>query len=100
MSHRPKASAPGWLLLALAGALFLGGLPAAPARAAGYDKAVNSLALIPADAAFYHASLRNREQVQIIARSKAWARLRELPAVQAAWKQIQDQYNQEEGKLA
>jgi hypothetical protein len=100
MSHRRTDRAPGWLLLALAGALLLGGLPAQPARAAGYDKAVNSLALVPADAAFYNAMLRNREQVQIIAHSKAWARLRELPAFQLAWKQVQDQYNQDEGKLA
>jgi len=56
--------------------------------------------LIPADAAFYSATLRNREQIEIVARSKAWARLQELPAYQMAWQMVQAQYHQEGGQLA
>jgi len=51
MSHGPRVRGPGWLLLALAGAVLLGGLPAQPARAAGFDKPASSLALIPATSA-------------------------------------------------
>jgi hypothetical protein len=41
-----------------------------------------SLKLIPADAAFYSTMLRNRERVEAIAKSKAWAKIVELPVVQ------------------
>ena len=41
-----------------------------------------SIRLIPADAAFYGAMLRNREQIQIIAESNAWKKLTNLPSVQ------------------
>jgi hypothetical protein len=41
-----------------------------------------SIRLIPADAAFYGAMLRNREQIEIIARSNAWKHIVEMPIVQ------------------
>ena len=34
---------------------------------------------IPADAAFYQAALRNREQIETVANSRAWARLCSMP---------------------
>ena len=43
---------------------------------------VASLDIVPADAAFYSAMLRNREQFDAIANSKAWAKVKALPYVQ------------------
>jgi hypothetical protein len=43
---------------------------------------VASLDIVPADAAFYSATLRNREQFDLIANSKAWAKVKALPAYQ------------------
>jgi hypothetical protein len=62
------------------------------------DKASSSLDLIPADAGFYSSMLRNKEQVEIVARSRAWAELWQMPAVQMGWKMLQDQY--QGGQLA
>ena len=42
--------------------------------------------------------LRNREQLEIVADSEAWAKLRSLPTVQQGWKVLQEQYNN--GSLA
>ncbi|MBN2296355.1 MAG: hypothetical protein JXM70_28260 [Pirellulales bacterium] len=39
----------------------------------------NALDWIPADIAFYRAALRNREQVEIVLNSRAWAKLCEMP---------------------
>ena len=57
-------------------------LLAAPSRAAD-----NSLKLVPAEAAFYTASLNNRAQYDGIVNSKAIAKLKALPFVQKAWKE-------------
>ncbi len=63
-----------------------------PARAAG-EKAEGSLGLIPADASFYSAMLRNKEQLDILTRSKAWAALRSLPVVKQAIQAAQTQWD-------
>jgi hypothetical protein len=55
---------------------------ARPAAAADLDKLDTSLKLIPADAAFYSSMLRNREQIEAIKNSKAWAKIMEMPVVQ------------------
>jgi hypothetical protein len=57
----------------------------------------NSLDLVPADAAFYSASLRLREQFDIITKSNAWAKLKNLPSVQMAWQLAQFGLNQPGG---
>ncbi len=51
---------------------------AAPARAAG---PVPSLDIVPADAAFYSVSLRNREQFDAVVNSNAFAKIMALPYV-------------------
>lgn len=48
-----------------------------------------SLALIPADAAYYSAWLRLGEQWEMVRQSKAWAKLVELPLVKESWRQMQ-----------
>jgi len=52
------------------------------ARAAKYG---NSLDWVPADSVFYSASLRLHEQLDIVAKSKAWERLKNLPVVQMGY---------------
>lgn len=64
--------------LLLAAALIATACRPVAARAAP----VTSLDIVPADAAFYSAMLRNREQFDAIANSKAWAKIQALPAYQ------------------
>jgi hypothetical protein len=69
-------------ILALATLVAFGLLGVKTSSAADLAKLDTSLKLIPADAAFYSSLLRNREQVEAIKNSKAWAKLMELPVVQ------------------
>jgi hypothetical protein len=55
---------------------------------ADLGQAAPSLRFVPGDAAFYSTMLRNREQVEAIGRSKAWATLKSLPLVQALWHKL------------
>ena len=84
------------LLAALVGGVFLAG-PAPAADPAGPD---TSLKLVPADAAFYTAMLRNKEQLDLVADSRAWAKLWAMPSVQQAWTAVQREYNSPVGSLA
>src|SRR5689334_17996548 len=70
-------------------ALGLAAALAGPARAAAPEQAAPSLAQVPADAAFYSASLRLGEQWEKFSKSNAFARLKALPAVQFALQQAQ-----------
>ncbi|MCD4726229.1 MAG: hypothetical protein K8R46_01090 [Pirellulales bacterium] len=51
-------------------------------EAAELDKLDTSLKLVPEDAAFYSSMLRNREQIEAIVNSNAWAKIKEMPAIQ------------------
>ncbi len=84
------------LLAALVGWTFLAG----PAPAADPAAPDTSLKLVPADAAFYSSMLRNKEQLDLVANSRAWAKLWAMPSVQQAWKVVQDQYNTPTGSLS
>jgi hypothetical protein len=66
------------LITAAVPAVFVGGA-SSPARAAGPAMAAD---WIPEDAAFFGAMLRNREQWDIVARSRAWAKLKALPVLE------------------
>ncbi len=80
---------------ALLGVLVAGLALVPPARAAGDLDSVNgSLKSIPADAAFYTTLLRNREQIDIVAQSRAWAKLKSLPAVQMGLQMLKEQLKQ------
>jgi hypothetical protein len=59
---------------------------ALPTRAAD-STSDTSLKFVPAKAAFYSASFRNREQYDAVINSKAIAKLKALPFVQKAWKE-------------
>src|SRR3972149_1798992 len=67
-------------------ALLAGGwLAVQPAvAAAGLEKLDPSLKMIPNTAAFYSSMLRNREQIETILHSKAWAKIMSMPSVQMA----------------
>lgn len=90
MSHRERTSVSKsrWLPAAL---LLLA--LAAPVRAEE-KKIDSSLGLIPADAAFYSATLRTGEQFQAIAQSKTWARITQLPYYQMGMNLLKQQYEQ------
>jgi hypothetical protein len=100
MLQQLRAPAAGRPFFALAGALALVAALVPPARAADPDKSDNSLAWIPADASFYSTMLHNREQFQAFLNSKAWAKLKDLPAARMVWQMAQAQYAQPEGPLA
>ena len=78
-----------WVLAFLAILAVLSAWPAAGMAAEKLEQ--TSIRLIPEDAAFYGAMLRNREQIKIIAESNAWAKLKNLPAVQMGLGAIQEQ---------
>src|SRR5436189_257053 len=87
--------------LAVAGfALFLGLLFAVPAQGQELGKAASSLELVPADAATYTVMLRNREQIEAIAKSKAWARLTSLGFVKMLQQKFDEEWSREGGQLA
>ena len=68
-----------WLpFLALAAILSTAGLAPQTAAADKLDELDCSLKLVPADASFYAAFLRNKEQIDAIAQSNAWAKLKEM----------------------
>ena len=73
-----------WVGLLVAAVCFL----PAPLAAQELTSQVPSLKWIPADASNYSSMLRNREQIEIIGKSKAWARLNSLPVVQMGWKKL------------
>jgi hypothetical protein len=76
---------PKILAVALIALLAGGWLAVGPAAAAGdLDKLDTSLKLIPANAAFYSSMLRNREQIDAIINSHAWAKIMAMPSVQMA----------------
>jgi hypothetical protein len=95
-SSRPS---PWWRRsLPLAGLALLLAAPALPAQEVG--KAASSLEIVPADAYFYSAMLRNREQLEAVLHSKAWAKLTDLPFVKMAWQFVEAGWNQPFGPQA
>ena len=83
MADRYMARRARWgLVVAIIGALSAGWLVVHRAEAGEVEKLDTSLKLIPGDAAFYSSMLRNREQVEAIAGSRAWAKLKAMPVVQ------------------
>jgi hypothetical protein len=95
MSHPRR-----FLMVTMIGLTAAGLLPIPAGRAADTAKPASSLQWVPDDAAFFGAMLRGREQIQAVARSRAWAKLKSLPFVQGLRQKIEEQLNDEEGKLA
>jgi hypothetical protein len=74
--------------------------PVPAARAADLDKLDCSVKFVPADAAFYSAMLRNGEQIEAIAKSKAWAKIKALPLVQMLMTKVKEEWEDPNGKMA
>ena len=89
-----------FLFIALLGGLALGLWPAQAVRAGDLGKLDTSLKWIPADAASYTVWLRNREQLEAVLKSNAWAKLKALPAVQMALQMAQAELQKPENPLA
>lgn len=68
-------------------ALMLGLWSAPTAHAA--DKIESAAQFLPADAAFFTSSMRNREQIEAILKSRAVAKLKSLPAWKMAWEELE-----------
>jgi len=60
----------------------------------------SALASVPADSAFFVASLRHKEQFELLTSSNAWKALQKLPLYQMALKQMQTHLHGEDGPLA
>lgn len=84
------------ILLALVG--LLATRPASHLQASELEDC--SIRLIPADAAFYGASLRNGEQIKIIAESNAWKKLMNMPSVQMGLGMLKDRLEDEDNEQA
>ena len=99
MTPQPGTSQRNWLIrttfVALATLAFANVL-LANARAADLAEQAHSLKKVPADASFYSASLRFKEQWHSFLESKAFAKLMEIPLVQMAKMQITFQWQQSE----
>ena len=83
------------LSMLLGAALLAGRQPVRAAEPYG-----NSLDWVPADVSFYSASLRLKEQVDILAASNAWQRLKEIPAIAMGWQMAEMQINNPQGPAA
>jgi hypothetical protein len=94
------ARSPRGVFAVLLGALAGCALMAAPARSAGLDDLKTSLRLIPADAAFYSSMLRNKEQVDLVANSRAWAKIWSMPSVVQGRKYLEKEYKRPGGSFA
>lgn len=73
-----------WLLLAVGGPIHGTAAEAVPLEATG-------ISIVPADAAFFSATLRVREQIDLLVGSRAWASLLELPAVRRGLDSLEEQ---------
>src|SRR5262245_11804475 len=75
-------------------ALALAATSLSPATAADLAEQVHSLRKVPADSAFYSASLRLKEQWDAFVESKAYSKLLEIPLIQLAKMQVGFQWQQ------
>ena len=75
----------------LAVSVSLSGTPAAFSQATSVRNST-SLAFVPDDVAFYSSSLRTKEQLDVLLRSRAFARIKQHPLVQMGLAQIEAQW--------
>jgi hypothetical protein len=88
------------LIVALLAPLGLSTVHPPYATAQALDKVNGSLKLVPENAAVYSAMLRNREQIEAIGKSKAWAKLWNMPVVKMGWGKVQEEWKNPAGPLA
>lgn len=68
-------------------------------RAQDTMKTGSALAMVPADCAFFAASLRNKEQIDLFYNSKAYKTLRSLPLVKMAYGKLMEELGKEDAPL-
>src|ERR1700722_10869452 len=76
------------------------GLLAPTARATDLKSAPTSLKVVSANAAFYVGALRNKEQLDLFLKSKAYAAIMEMPSVKQGLKHIKDEYEKKDSPLS
>ena len=86
MNTRQRAGVKSWVVvgMALAALVAIGLCSGPPASAAPLEKLDSSIHWVPQDAAVYSSTMRLGEIVEKVGQSRAWARLKSLPAVQDA----------------
>lgn len=84
---RPAAG----LLVLLGLALFVAVPHRGAAAAEAVPLAATGVAIVPADAAFFSATLRAREQYDLLVGSRAWKSVMELPGVQRGLDSLEEQ---------
>lgn len=94
MNRQPEFFRRAWVIrcLFVVSAIAATFSSAAISPAAGLSEQAASLKNVPADVAFYSASLRLREQWHIFRDSKAYAKLMEIPTLQFAKMYLVSQY--------
>ena len=80
-----------WVLTAMMGLVAVGLLSVQPAVAGDLEELDSALKLVPRNVAFYSSCLRGREQVEAIAKSRAWSKIWSMPAVQDLREQFDSQ---------
>jgi len=86
---------PGWFWpVALVAAFLLAG----PARAQDV-RTDSALAIVPADAAFFNSTLRNKEQIDAVYKSNAYKKFRELQGVKDGLKMLHEEMKKEGNPL-
>jgi hypothetical protein len=90
-----------WLgrLALLTAGVALCGLLATPTGAAELKDNGSSLNLVPGDAAFYSTMLRNKEQLDLLLKSKAWAKLHDMPAIKQGLKHFNEEWAKKDSPL-
>jgi hypothetical protein len=96
VTHRSRPQRPFWIHAITLTVLVSGttGNAALKVQAAELAEQARSLRAVPADAAFYSASLRLKEQMDIFLASKAYQRLMQIPIVQLGKMQLTFQWQQ------
>jgi hypothetical protein len=87
--HARFATRAGIVCGALAVAIAALSFAPTASRADETRKYGNALDWAPADSAFYSSSLRNKEQLDNIAHSKAWAKFTDLSSIRQVWQSMQ-----------
>lgn len=88
----PRPSARRWTGLMIAAAFVATPLAASATPPADMRSHAKSLEVVPADAAFYLAWLKNREQIDLMLQTNAWRRLTTIPMLQLGWSQVETQW--------
>ena len=89
-----------WLTVVVVSLTAIGLTPAPEARAESPLTDSTSLKFIPADASFYTSGMRNREVFDAVVKSKAFAKVMEMPSVKMGVAMLQQQMKDPDSPVA